>query len=384
MDMGVDLEDLVSDNSPHVRAFGQANKHYSYMPAELVYHEVDVPLSQHDMLALVSDILTVDHVELTFLPPFLPMVYSYMAQKMLQPLPSSDMTFMQAGWTFDSNAGSHPTYAPLGVANPEKFYEVFASWKVEDFVMFDFCGGTEFSYDDDNKIRYGFDRLVTQGMRTTKDYVKVIEQVRDKIDKSPLQGKVFPSGNVFTFWEIYIELEAMFWKSFAFDIAVVFVSTCAVVRGVRSSIVALLACGIIVVEVFGILVTFAKFNMVTACTLLMAMGMSVEFIQHNIAAFEIATGSKRERLSAALRVTLPAVLLGAASTVCGVLPLAFSELPFLQKYFFATFTVVAGVGFVNSWFILPAILAAFGAEQSVSAKSDPSPHTDAEMVQANC
>lgn len=385
VEMGVDLADLISDDSPHHRAFEQSFKHYSYLPAELVYHDVDIAKDQQAILDLLTDIMTVDQVEPTFLPPFLTMLYVYLAQKMFTTLPGSNTTFMETGWTFDAAAGGHPQYAPAGVVAPEKFYEIFEMWRIEDFVMFDMCGGTEFSYDTDRTIRYGFDRFVTQGMRTTKDYVNLIERVREKIDNSPLQGKVFPGGTAFTFWEIYIELEAIFWKSFAFDIAVVFAGTCAVIRAVRSSVFAVFACGIIVIEVFGILVTFAKFNMVTACTLLMAMGMSVEFIQHNIATFEMAKGTKRERLSAALRVTLPAVLLGAGSTVCGLLPLAFSELPFLRKYFFATFTTVAGVGFVNSWFILPAILAALSPERAVETKTEEQERADdAAMVRANC
>merc|ERR1719473_1869210 len=74
---------------------------------------------------------------------------------------------------------------------------------VPDFVMADLVCVNEFSYGADGRILYGFDHFMTLGMETTQDYVDVIDAVREQIDSSPLKGKVFPAGSLFTFWEIY-------------------------------------------------------------------------------------------------------------------------------------------------------------------------------------
>merc|ERR1711904_385307 len=122
------------------------------------------------------------------------------------------------------------------MGQPEKFFEIFETFKAfpfddpmraympsgNSFVMADLVGAMEFGYDESGHIALGFDRFFSIDCKTTAEKVAVIDEVRSKIEASPLRGKVFPGGPQFTFFEIYRELKAIFWKAFFIDLGLIF------------------------------------------------------------------------------------------------------------------------------------------------------------------
>eukprot|EP00747_Dinoflagellata_sp_TGD_P151664 gnl/TRDRNA2_/TRDRNA2_177224_c4_seq2.p1 gnl/TRDRNA2_/TRDRNA2_177224_c4~~gnl/TRDRNA2_/TRDRNA2_177224_c4_seq2.p1 ORF type:complete len:166 (+),score=37.69 gnl/TRDRNA2_/TRDRNA2_177224_c4_seq2:44-499(+) len=100
------------------------------------------------------------------------------------------------------------------------------------------------------------------------------------------------------------------------------------------------------------------------------MGLAVDFVVHVVTNFELSHGTKRERLSEAVQSTFPAVLLGGLSTFISLVPMAFSQLPFMRLYFFALFATVTGLGLVNGLVVLPAMLGLFGSGSKVTVTQD--------------
>merc|ERR1719210_2529112 len=97
--------------------------------------------------------------------------------------------------------------------------------------------------------------------------------------------------------------------------------TLVLLRSVVAALVSSLACALIVLEVYGICMLFLQFNMFIASALLACAGISVEFTAHLVAAFYLEDSG--------LARTGPAVIQGSLSTLLGILPLAFSPVPFV-------------------------------------------------------
>jgi hypothetical protein len=371
IEMGVDISDLVKDNSPSSKGLRTAADLFTTSPVELYYHNVDIPNHQHAILNLLTDIFSVEHVIPNTVPPFLAMFYGYVQVAAAAGVPGlPNTTLADLGWKFETSAGSHPIYAPMGVAAPDKFYEMFENFRsfpFDDparaympggnaFVMADLVGAMEFAYDGNGHIKLGFDRLFSVDCKSTAENVEVIEAVRAKIQASPLKGKVFPSGPQFTYFEIYRELKTIFWKTFFLDLGVIFIVIAFTLRALWPAVASTVACALIVVEIFGVCALYAKFNMVSAAALLMGMGLSVDFVVHVVASFQLSQGSIGERLTRAVCATFPAVLLGGISTFVSLLPMGFSDLPFTRRYFFGLFVTVTGFGLLNGILVLPAML----------------------------
>eukprot|EP00747_Dinoflagellata_sp_TGD_P161532 gnl/TRDRNA2_/TRDRNA2_178098_c0_seq1.p1 gnl/TRDRNA2_/TRDRNA2_178098_c0~~gnl/TRDRNA2_/TRDRNA2_178098_c0_seq1.p1 ORF type:complete len:1002 (+),score=211.18 gnl/TRDRNA2_/TRDRNA2_178098_c0_seq1:64-3069(+) len=379
MEMGIDIADVVSSDSEAHKPLTTLAEHFTTNPIELYYHDVDIPNQQQAILDLLTEIFGVKNIIPNALPPFLAMFYNYVLMAGAAPVPEPpNTTFADLGWTLEPSAGSHPLYAPLGVANPKKFYEMFNEFKkfpVDNpmqaympggnaFVLADLVYVKEFGYgtrEKMGKIVLGFDRFFSTGCKTTAEHVALIDEVRGKIEASPLQGKVFPNGVQFTYYEIYRELKGIFWRAFAIDLVVIFVVSAVFLRSPMSAFASTIACGMIVIEIFGISAVLAKFNMITAAALLMSMGLAVDFVVHVVTNFQLSSGSKLQRLTEAVQSTFPAVLLGGFSTLISLVPMAFSQLPFVRLYFFALFATVTGLGLINGLGVLPAMLAVFGS-----------------------
>ena len=105
------------------------------------------------------------------------------------------------------------------------------------------------------------------------------------------------------------------------------------------------------------------FQTLAATSMLMSIGIAVEFIAHPVAAYEFATGTRNERLAAAMASTALPVAEGALSSFLGFCFLAASDFDFVYKYFFAIFLMICVFGTINALIFLPAILGLFGASK---------------------
>jgi len=151
----------------------------------------------------------------------------------------------------------------------------------------------------------------------------------------------------------------MLWRALAILLAVIFAQCVILLQSPLSAVIAAIMSLMIVLHTFGICMTFLKFNTFVVMSLLAGAGISLEFTAHVASGFVLATGSPEKRLAIMMKETYPAIILGSASTVLGVLPLAFTPIPFIVKYIMWPFVIIVLVGMFDGLVLLPGILAFF-------------------------
>jgi hypothetical protein len=190
--------------------------------------------------------------------------------------------------------------------------------------------------------------------------VDSIKKIRDIIDDSPLADKAYPEGEMFTYWQIFLDMEPLLWQILGINVAVIFVATLLLLQSPVAAVVAALSCSMIVLQLYGICMIYLKFNVFIAASLLAIAGMSVEFTAHIVAAFALQKGSVEERLGKAMRHTFMATVLGSFSTMFAIIPMAFHPIAFVVKYQFSPFAISVVVGLINGLVVLPGFLALAG------------------------
>jgi hypothetical protein len=173
---------------------------------------------------------------------------------------------------------------------------------------------------------------------------------------------VFPKGIPFQYWEQYIGLRENFWRGVGLVFGAILVM---IIPFVVNPVAALIVVSVIfctVIEIFGMLgAAGIKFSAIPAVSILMSIGISVEFAAHLTLAFHIELhGSRDERVRITLHRMLVPVLQGGLSTFFSIMLLGFSEFDFVRRYFFFIFLMVCLIGLFNGLVFLPVVLSVIG------------------------
>ena len=174
--------------------------------------------------------------------------------------------------------------------------------------------------------------------------------------------KAFPRGVPFLYWEQYVGLRNNFWRGLGLVFGAILIMIVPfVVNPVAALIVALIIL-CTVIEIFGMLgAASIKFSAIPAVSLIMSIGISVEFVAHLTLAFHMEiSGSRNERVRTTLHRMLVPVLQGGLSTFFAIILLGFSEYDFVRRYFFFIFLMVCVIGLFNGLVLLPVILSLIG------------------------
>ena len=236
-------------------------------------------------------------------------------------------------------------------------------------------------------------------LQSTGDKVRMVEDFRKITDASGLN--IYMYGWLFIQIEQFIFLQSHFY--FAAAIAMLIVWACSLMFGLSwlSALINATFAIIMCIEIYGSLYAWdISYQTLAATSMLMSIGISVEFIAHPLAAFEFAIGTRDERLvearhlgsisrrdlaemsasgprrarlcashgwsapSQAMSKTGVPVIFGMVSSLVGFLFLLTSDFTFVIKYFFAPFFMMCVFGFINAIIFLPAILGLFGGAKS--------------------
>lgn len=100
-------------------------------------------------------------------------------------------------------------------------------------------------------------------------------------------------------------------------------------------------------------------NAVSYVTMVMSIGLLVDFIMHVLHRFYEVTGNRNEKTTKTLKTMGASIMLGAVSTFLGTLPLAFSSSEIFRTVFVAFFGVVF-LGATHGLILLPVLLSLAG------------------------
>jgi hypothetical protein len=376
METGYDIHDLFPTDSVAHWSSKAMLTHVGVLPGKIVVKDIDYPSRQQEVIELYDAVLGAKYDDGSLVNQALTGNwiggYANLLVQMAVAQNLNSTSFLDTSYT-------HPVLAPIGLPTSNEvqfyyFYELLATFPPVNPAMLaskayagaDFAGLMVNGFEDnthtspgiDNKLTLTVFDIITRGLTETDLYVEAIEKTREAVEKSSLAGEAFPTGTVFTYWEVFVVLQQITWTAFAVDVCVIAIISGILMWSPRSALVVAVASAMIVLEVWGILSLFLRFSFMVSIPILIAVGISVEFTAHFTAYFVDAEGTLVERLTASMKIAYPPVVLGAITTFGALFPMAFASLPFLVKYFFATFAIVVFVGLFNTLVVLPAMLAA--------------------------
>ncbi|KAJ7372963.1 Protein patched 1 [Desmophyllum pertusum] len=213
------------------------------------------------------------------------------------------------------------------------------------------------------------------GLRETKDFVKLIKDVREISDKYSEDGLPnYPSGVPFTFWEQYIWLGRQILIAISISLAVSFLAMAGMLFNLWAAAIIVFVLLMITVEVYGFMgLAGIKLSAVPAVTLILSVGVGVEFTVHMCMAFLHAHGDRNQRMQKAIEHVFVPIVDGAISTFLGVVMLAGSEFEFIVRYFFNLLVALILIGSLNGLVFLPVLLSLAGPGAVATEIPTPSP-----------
>jgi len=219
------------------------------------------------------------------------------------------------------------------------------------------------------------------------------------------EGDMFPSGVPFIFWEQYVtlmdELQEKLGYALLVSIAAVMLLlfllspaghdqlSSRVIVAVWGSVIVNVFCVLTVVQVYGFMgVAGIKLNAIPQCTLIMTMGIAVEFTAHTVLAYICAPAlegqgylaSRQHRTCEALsRMAVP-TLHGSVSTYLAIVMIATSKSKFIVLYYFVLYSFIVLFGFLNGLVVLPALLCVAGPPSTVAIAASDHSGVDGESL----
>jgi len=188
-----------------------------------------------------------------------------------------------------------------------------------------------------------------------------MKEVTENKSKNPLGRKhAFAYSPILTFWSVFLEIEPIMWRALAINTCILFVLTAFFLKSLFVASVSVVVCCMIVIEVYGVMMMFVQYNTFVATGLIACSGLAVEDVAHFVAAFQMTKGNTHQKLTAAMKHTFAAIILGSVSTFFSILPLAFHYMEFVLLYQLVMFVVLVFFGCINGTIFLPAIMATFG------------------------
>ena len=206
------------------------------------------------------------------------------------------------------------------------------------------------------------------------DYVSLIENTRAILSDAKyasLNG--YPTGIPFSYWQQYIGLKEIILNTVCYSLAAT--AACSmllllsqssdiasgVVSAAHGAFIIALVIAMIVFEVAGFMGIFEiKMSAIPAVSLIMCVGVGVEFTAHITLSFMLSSGSKDDRVGHALDHMFAPTIDGSISTALGILMLGAADTEFIRKYFFMVYIVIVAVGCLNGIILLPVLLSLFG------------------------
>eukprot|EP00794_Sanderia_malayensis_P007816 gene7816-8662_t len=208
-------------------------------------------------------------------------------------------------------------------------------------------------------------------IKTTEDFVRIIKTVREQCSSFADKGLPnFPTGIPFTYWEQYVYLHGYLWMAVGVVLAATLIVLTLCLMNLWAALILVAVLVMNTFELYGVMGLMSlKLSAVPAVTLIISVGVAVEFTVHICLAFLSSEGDRNERMHKALVKMFAPVLDGAFSTLIGVIVLAGAEFEFVVRYFFQMILAMIVIGLANGLILLPVLLSFIGPCCEVTHRS---------------
>eukprot|EP00250_Pteridium_aquilinum_P012900 c21015_g1_i1 orf=984-4394(+) len=207
----------------------------------------------------------------------------------------------------------------------------------------------------------------------TKNNVEMIKQTRKSLDEMNqlyFNGTktVYMYGFPYLFNEQYLHSLRDLYTVVGFALVGVFLAVLIFQFSLTMSLIIAILLLMVDIEVYGFMyIVGAKLNALSLVNLGIVIGMASEFT-YLARSFLLFDGTRTERVQKALEWTFEPLLHGLGTQVVATLPLVFLKFHAFRIYYFAMFTIMGVLGFLNGFVLLPIILSWIGPPSLVHFK----------------
>jgi len=231
---------------------------------------------------------------------------------------------------------------------------------------------SEIAFWDDGSIRSSRASLYHFDTAGADNKIEAMVASYEQCEASPLgTSKAITFAQPYIFITQFMVITSETLQNLICSFVAVSILSWVVLYDVRAVSAVLLCLAAIDVDLLGLLWAWGlELNSVTMISLVMAIGLVVDYLAHLVHCFMTHTvehPDPRERMAAALAEVGGAVALGGLTTFIGVLPLAFAS-SFIYRVFFRLFICIVGLGLIHGFFVIPVLV--YLAYPSVTAKKD--------------
>ena len=205
--------------------------------------------------------------------------------------------------------------------------------------------------------------------------------IDDILLKANLSEKVISDSREYWAWEVMEILHHEIFRNLAITLAVVFLIIIFTLQNIRCCLFILACVVFTLLDIVGAMhLSGMILEPVNVCSLIISIGLSVDYGAHIAHAFMISKGTSNERAIQGFISISPAVVQGGISTFLAVTPLAFSQsLAFTLFFRMTSFTVLFGL--FHGLLFLPVMLTLFGGD-NVVMNEDPAGEVNTNTNQA--
>eukprot|EP00042_Codosiga_hollandica_P056108 m.801614 g.801614 ORF g.801614 m.801614 type:complete len:1472 (+) comp59272_c0_seq61:311-4726(+) len=199
---------------------------------------------------------------------------------------------------------------------------------------------------------------------TSTDFTDALREARALTEKvSAADGvSVFPYSVFYVFYEQYLTIVHDTLESLGICLAAIFVISSVLLGSFWAGGIIILTITMIIIDMIGMMYVWGiDLNAISLVNLVMAIGISVEFVAHITRAFCLAAGTRRKRAATALRKMGSNVISGITCTkFAGIIVLAFADSQIFQVFYFRMYVLMVVLGVYHGLIFLPITLSLFG------------------------
>ena len=218
---------------------------------------------------------------------------------------------------------------------------------------------------------------VKNQVKALKDQEKV--STSQPINQGEDELKFFTYGGDYDIWEFFYKSSKEIRGTTICSVAAVTFATLMIIPHWTAVFFAFPLICVLYIDFLGVLQwAGVKVNPVSYVTLVMAIGLLVDYLLHVLLRYYETPGTRQEKVIEVLRSMGSSVMMGGITTFLGTIPLAFSSSEIFTTVFIAFITLVV-LGISHGLILLPVILSILGPEDTVYMGSmKEKPRTDIE------